>query len=93
VTVSYGGQSTGFDITVIGADAVLVSIAVASPPTKTSYTVGDAFTSAGLAVSATYDDGNSGNVTGYTLSWNGSALAGGNTAITAGTGTKTVTVA
>jgi hypothetical protein len=93
VTVSYGGQTAGFDITVIGADAVLVSIAVVSPPTKTTYTVGDAFSSAGLIVNASYDDGNSGNVTNYTLSWNGTALAEDSAAITAATGTKTVTVA
>jgi hypothetical protein len=55
--------------------------------------VGEAFSSAGLALSAAYSDGSSTPVTsGWTLTWNGAALAESNTAITATAGTKTITV-
>jgi hypothetical protein len=57
------------------------------------YALGDAFSSAGLVVRASYNDGSDTAVTGYTLSWNEAALAEGSTAITAETGTKTVTIA
>jgi hypothetical protein len=64
-----------------------------TPPTKTAYTLGEAFSSAGLAVTAVYDDGSSADVTAdCTLSWTGGALAEGNTAITAAAGQKTVTL-
>jgi hypothetical protein len=93
ITVAYGGQTAGFVITVNPANLTLVSIAIANPPAKTLYAEGEAFSSAGLVVSATYDNGSTAAVTGYTLSWNEAALAEGSTAITAGTGTKPVTVA
>jgi hypothetical protein len=93
VTVTYEGQTTGFAVSVIAPDATLISIAVASLPAKTLYTQGDAFSSAGLVVSAAYSDGSSGNITGYTLSWNGAALAEGSTAVTAATGEKPIAVA
>jgi hypothetical protein len=54
--------------------------------------VGDAFNSAGLVVRATYSDSSTENITGYTLSWDGAALAENSTAITAAAGTRTVTV-
>jgi uncharacterized repeat protein (TIGR02543 family) len=92
IIVAYEGQAAGFGITIRGADATVTAIAVASPPTKISYAPGEAFSSAGLVVSATYSDGSSGNVTGYTLSWSGGSLAEGSEVITAGTGTKTVAV-
>jgi hypothetical protein len=70
----------------------LVDISVI-PPTKTVYAIGDAFSPAGLAVIALYDDGSSAAVTaGWTLSWAGGAVAEGNLAITAEAGTKTVTL-
>jgi hypothetical protein len=73
----------------------LTGITVATNPTKTSYAVGETFSSAGLVVSAAYDDGSAESVTGWTLKWNDAALADGTTAITAITaeaGEKTVTV-
>jgi hypothetical protein len=72
----------------------LVSISIAAQPTKTSYVLGDGFSSIGLALNAVYSDGSTGPITeGWTLSWNNAALAQGSAAITAGTGAKTVVVA
>ncbi len=63
-------------------DPAPVSISV-TPPTKTSYTIGDKLDTTGLAVTAKYSDGSSKPVsTGYTLSGFDSSTAG----------TKTVTV-
>jgi hypothetical protein len=72
----------------------LTSIGVTTQPTKTAYVAGESFSSAGLVVSAGYSDGTSAVVTAYALTWNGSALAEGNTAIIAeASGTpKTITV-
>ena len=69
VTIRYteGGRSvtTAQAVTVIPK---LVSIAVTTPPTKTAYRYGEAFSAAGMVVTATYTDGNSAAVTGYTTS-------------------------
>ncbi|GAB6392105.1 MAG: Ig-like domain-containing protein [Treponematales bacterium] len=63
-----------------------MSIAVTTQPTKTAYTVGEAFDSTGLVVTAYYDDGSQKAVTDHTLSpANGAVLT------TAGTQTVTVT--
>lgn len=44
----------------------LESIAVTTPPTKTAYTAGETFAPAGMVVTATYSDGTTAAVTGYT---------------------------
>ena len=54
VTVSYGGRSTTFKATVV--EPTLTSKTV-TPPTKTSYTEGEAVSLAGAAVVKTYDNG------------------------------------
>lgn len=46
----------------------LASIAVTTPPTKTAYRYGEAFAPAGMVVTATYTDGHTAPVTGYTTS-------------------------
>jgi hypothetical protein len=93
ITVTYEGKTAGFAITVRGAGVTVASIAVASPPAKTAYTAGEAFSSTGLVVSAAYNDGSTDKeVTGYTLTWNNAVLTEGSAAITAETGTKTITV-
>ena len=43
---------------------VLESIQVTKQPNKTRYSIGDRFDSTGMVVTATYDDGNSEEVTG-----------------------------
>jgi hypothetical protein len=65
VAVTLGALSAEFTITVQKA---LVSIAVTTPPDKTAYYRGEAFDPAGLVVTATYEDGETGELTGYSLS-------------------------
>jgi hypothetical protein len=87
VTGTYQGLTiviTG--LTVNAATVTLSSIAVTTSPTKTTYTVGDTLDTTGLVVTATYSDGSTAAVTGYTLS-----PANGSTLSTAGSQTITVT--
>lgn len=69
VTIRYteGGRSvtTTQAVTVIPK---LLSIVVTTPPTKTAYRYGESFSSSGMVVKATYSDGSSAAVTGYTTS-------------------------
>lgn len=51
-----------------GGGVRLVSIAVTTPPTKTTYEYGDSFQSAGMVVTATYSDGASAAVSNYSIS-------------------------
>lgn len=51
-----------------GGGIKLDSIAVTTPPTKTSYLSGENFDPAGMVVEATYTNGATANVTGYTCS-------------------------
>ena len=46
----------------------LESISVTTKPTKTTYEYGDTFSSSGMVATATYSDGATANVTGYTTS-------------------------
>lgn len=64
VTVSLGGKTDTFTITV--NPRVLTSIAVTTAPTKTTYALGEAFASAGMVVTATYDNSTTAAVTTYT---------------------------
>ena len=69
VTIVYteGGVSASAEqaITVVHR---LESIAITTQPSKTVYEYGDSFVSAGMVVRATYSDGATANVTGYTYS-------------------------
>ena len=58
----------------------LTSIAVTTPPTKTTYTAGDNFDPAGMVVTATYSD-NSTSVVSATVT-DGTALTAGKTSVT-----------
>ncbi len=65
ITVSYGGKSTTFNVTV--EEVALASIAVKSNPTKTSYYVGDTLNTSGLTLTATYNNGTTKNISsGFT---------------------------
>ena len=69
VTIQY----TEAGVTKTATQAVTVvhrleSIAVTTQPTNTTYEYGDTFSSAGMVVRATYSDGTTANVTGYTTS-------------------------
>ncbi len=67
VTVTYGGKTTTFNVTVNSID--LSSISVKSAPAKTSYFTGETLNTSGLALKLTYSNGTSGTVTsGFTCS-------------------------
>jgi uncharacterized repeat protein (TIGR02543 family) len=80
--------------TALGANSVELSyLLLTSAPDKTLYTAGEAFSTAGLVVTAYYSDGSAQTVTNSSvLTHNGDTIANGNTAITASSGNKTVTV-
>jgi hypothetical protein len=58
ITVTVSGKTATFTVTVnaINSGAVLQSIAITSPPTKTAYVRGDELDLSGLVVTETYDD-------------------------------------
>lgn len=66
---------------VIPTVITLTSIAITTPPTKTVYGVGETFNPAGMVVKATYSNGVTAVITGYSYSPTG-ALASGTTVIT-----------
>lgn len=47
---------------------MLKSIAITTPPTKTTYTAGETFDPSGMVVTATYSDGTTAAVTDYSVS-------------------------
>lgn len=59
----------------------LTGIAVTTPPSKTQYRPGEAFSPAGMVVTAYYEGGGSGQISGYTIT-NGSSLQNGQTSVT-----------
>ena len=97
ITVSYSeGGVTKTATQAITVSKVLTSIEITTPPSRTSYFSGETFSTAGMVVTAHYNDGSSAAVTGYTYSPTG-ALSQGTTAITVsyseGGVTKTTTQA
>ena len=103
-----GAVISGTSITVTGNTTLyaiwentkaLSSIAITTPPTKTTYTVGESFDTAGMVVKATYSDGSTATVTDYTVSPS-AALTTSNNSVTISyteggvtqTATQTITV-
>ena len=82
VSVSYGGKTAAFSVTV--KEKSPTSIVVVTPPAKTSYYVGDKVLLTGLTVKAVYDNGSAAAVTDYTVGTEGACAAAG---------AKTLTVA
>jgi len=81
ITVSYGGKTASFTVTV--NEAVLTSISVSQKPSKTSYYVGETLNTSGLRLTATYSNGSTETISyGYTCSPTYLSSAG----------TKTITV-
>jgi hypothetical protein len=66
VTTAEGTKTATCAVTVNAA--TLVSIAITTQPTKTTYTVGESLDTAGMVVTATYSDNSTAAVTGYTTS-------------------------
>lgn len=100
LTGACGAAGQLWTYTIFGADSgdtpALSSIAITTAPTTTSYSAGQAFSNAGMVVTATFDDGSSSVVTDYTYAPVG-ALAAGTTSVTIsytrGNVTKTATQA
>jgi hypothetical protein len=90
LTVTVGGKTATFDVTV--TEAALVSIAVTTLPTKTTYAQGEDLDLTGLVVTGTYTDSSTNpetvtadNVTGYNKNTTG------NQTLTVTVGGKTAT--
>ena len=64
-----------------GGGIKLASIAITTPPAKTTYTVGETFDPAGMVVEATYSNGAKAVATGYSYTPS-TALTNGTTAVT-----------
>jgi hypothetical protein len=84
VTVSYtdGGvtKTATFQITVVAK--ALTGIAVTTQPTKTSYIVGEALDTTGMAVTASYNDSSTAAVSTYTTSGFNNGAAAANQTVT-----------
>jgi len=74
IMVSYGGEKATFDVTV--NPVALTGIAVTTLPTKTVYFVGESLNTAGMEVTAYYNDGSNNPVTGYDYDPNVLTVAG-----------------
>ena len=96
VTISYTENGVTKTTTQAITIRALVSIAITTAPTKTAYKYGEKFSSAGMAVTATYNDNSTRVVSGWTDSPTGN-LTLSNTSITVsyteGGVTKTTTQA
>lgn len=67
VTVTYGGKTTSFNVTV--KEITVSSISLSSNPTKTTYDVGDTLDTSGLKINAKYSDGTTKTISsGFTCS-------------------------
>lgn len=80
-----GVGGTMWTYTIFGVDEAdapaLSSIAITTAPTKTAYNAGEVFNASGMVVTATYADGTTAAVTGYTFAPTG-ALTTSNTSVT-----------
>lgn len=63
-----GAPWAASNATVEWGNAIVTGIEITTLPTKISYKKGDVFDDSGLIVKATYDDGTTKEITGYTLS-------------------------
>lgn len=69
ITVSYGGKTTTFKVTVNNPVATLTGVSVKTLPSKTTYNVGEYLNTTGLVLKASYSDGSTKDITsGYTCS-------------------------
>ncbi len=93
LTITVGGKTATYNISVAAAPVTLSSIAITTPATKTAYTVGDPLDLTGLVVTGTYSDSSTmvetitaGNISGF----NSAAVAASQT-LTITIGGKTAT--
>ena len=79
VTITYtedGITKTAIQDITVGNTPNLVSIAVSVPPTKVIYKAGEYFDTSGMVVTATFDNGTTKTVSGYTYSPTGTLQQG-----------------
>ena len=79
VTITYtedGITKTAIQDITVGNTPNLMSIAVSTPPTKVIYKAGEYFDPSGMVVTATFDNGTTKNVSGYTYSPTGTLQQG-----------------
>ena len=89
ITVSYGGKTATFTVTVSAVQ--ITGLTVTTKPTKTSYYVGDTLDTAGLKLTATYNNGTTKTITsGFSCTPTTLNTAGTQT-ITVSYGEKTAT--
>ena len=93
LTITIGGKTATYNISIAAAPVTLSSIAITTPATKTAYTVGDPLDLTGLVVTGTYSDSSTmaetitaGNISGF----NSTAVAASQT-LTITIGGKTAT--
>lgn len=67
-TVTIRDKEIGVDISDEQEEKLLTSIEITTLPTKTTYTEGEKFSTAGMKVTAKYSDGTSKEITNYTFS-------------------------
>lgn len=84
ITISYtdpNGSGTQTTTTNVSVTNNLTGIAVTTPPTKTDYAAAEDFDSTGMKITATYQDGTSKVVDGWTVT-NGTGLTAGQESVT-----------
>ncbi len=75
ITVTYGGKSTGFYITV---EKNISSVTICKKPAKLTYKVGESFNASGMILTLHYSDGSTQNITqGFTCSPSGKLAKAG----------------
>ncbi|MBQ7974260.1 MAG: S-layer homology domain-containing protein [Clostridia bacterium] len=79
ITVTYRGKTATVPVTVTPLE--VLSIALTTPPSKTSYTAGETFDPTGMVITATYNSGKTEPTTDYTYS-PASVLTADNTEMT-----------
>ena len=89
ITVSYGGQSKTFDVTVVAVEVTSISLNTAN--TKIKYYVGDTFDKTGVVVTAKYNNGTTADVTSSATFSGFSSTSIGDKTITVSYSGKTAT--
>jgi predicted CoA-binding protein len=84
VRYTYEGvtQTTDFTVSIVASPKTLTAIDITTPPRKTVYLVGEILDTTGIAVTATYSDESTEEVSGYTVTGFDSSEAVGTQTIT-----------
>jgi hypothetical protein len=80
VTVTYGGKTASYNITVVNKS--LANIAITTNPTKTAYKIGEVFDPTGMVVKANYDNGSEEIIDSSAYSFSQDVIVKGQTYVT-----------